>query len=210
MAQFGKPEYWEDLYLRDTENFDWYQRYSGVKDIVTQYINPTDQILNIGCGNSRMSEEMYEEGYENITNIDISKTVINAMTEEYHEKCPKMVFEEMDVKDLHFEKGKFDCVIDKGTFDVILCGDGSGPNSEQTLSEIYKVLTPSGVYICISYGIPDTREYYFKNKAFDWELQTHKVAKPTISTSSIVSKEDKDPKNFHYIYVMRKTGGNNA
>ena len=210
MAQYGKPEYWEDRYQRDTEPFDWYQRYTGVKDIVTQYISPTFQILNIGCGNSRMSEEMYEEGYEHITNIDISFSVVKTMTEEYKEKCPNMVYQQMDVRSLQFEQGTFDWVIDKGTFDSILCGDGSGPNSEQTLNEIYRVLSPTGVYVCISYGVPDQRENYFRNNAFDWELHTHKVAKPTISTSAIVSSEDKDPKNFHYIYVMRKTVGKKA
>ena len=141
MAQYGKPEYWEDRYQRDPEAFDWYQRYSGIKDIVTQYISPTFQILNIGCGNSRMSEEMYEEGYEHVTNIDISFTVIKSMSEEYKEKCPNMIYKQMDVRSLQFEQGTFDCVIDKGTFDSILWGDGSGPNSEQTLNEIYIVLS---------------------------------------------------------------------
>ena len=120
MAQYGKPEYWENKYKDCTEKFDWYQRYSGVKDIVTQYISPSFQILNIGCGNSRMSEEMYEEGYENITNIDISKSVIDSMAEEYKDKCPNMSFKKMDVRALKLEDGSFDCVIDKGTFDTIL------------------------------------------------------------------------------------------
>jgi hypothetical protein len=33
------------------------------------------------------------------------------------------------------------------------------------------------------------------------------VAKPTISTSAVVAKEETDAKNFHYIYVMRKRVG---
>ncbi len=32
----------------------------------------------------------------------------------------------------------------------------------------------------------------------------HRIAKPTISTSAVVSNEENDKKNFHYIYVMRK------
>jgi hypothetical protein len=35
--------------------------------------------LVVGAGNSRMSEEMFEEGYTNIANIDISLTVTKAM-----------------------------------------------------------------------------------------------------------------------------------
>ena len=53
MAQYGKPEYWEDRYQKDKEQFDWYQRYSGLRDIITQYVKPSDQILNVGAGNSR-------------------------------------------------------------------------------------------------------------------------------------------------------------
>jgi peptidyl-tRNA hydrolase len=89
---------------RDKEPFDWYQRYSGLKDVVTQYIQPTFQILNIGCGNSSnpssihshfligLSEEMYEDGYQHITNIDISFTVVKQMQELYKEKLPNLPF----------------------------------------------------------------------------------------------------------------------
>lgn len=38
---------------RDPEPFDWYQRYSGLKDLVGQYMKADDHILMIGCGNSR-------------------------------------------------------------------------------------------------------------------------------------------------------------
>jgi hypothetical protein len=53
MAQYGKPEYWEDRYNKDKEPFDWYQRWSGIKDVVTQFIQPNHQILNVGAGSSR-------------------------------------------------------------------------------------------------------------------------------------------------------------
>ena len=33
---------------------------------------------------------MYEEGYTQIVNVDISKTVTDAMTEMYKSKCPQM------------------------------------------------------------------------------------------------------------------------
>ena len=105
-------------------------------------MQPTFQILNIGCGNSSklialevlipigLSEEMYEDGYQHLTNIDISFTVIKQMQEMYKEKIPNLPFKQMDVRSLQYEDGTFDAVIDKGTFDSILCGDGSGPNAD--------------------------------------------------------------------------------
>ena len=112
----------------------------------------------------------------------------------------------MDVRSLQFDDGAFNCVIDKGTFDSILCGDGSGPNAEQMLNEIHRVLQPNGVYVCISYGVKDARMSYFQRKEYDWTVFHHMVAKPTISTSTVVSTESKDDKNFHWVYIMRKQG----
>ena len=76
MSHYCSPDYWEDRYNADPNQFDWYQRYSALKDIMEQYAKPEHSILNIGCGNSKMSEEMFNEGYENIINIDISAAVV--------------------------------------------------------------------------------------------------------------------------------------
>jgi len=148
---------------------------------------------------------MYDDGYQHISNIDISFTVIKQMQELYKEKYPSMPYKQMDVRSLQFEDGIFDAVIDKGTFDSILCGDGSGPNAEQMLNEIHRVLSPNGVYICISYGTKDSRLAYFTKSQYEWTVSNHMVAKPTISTSTVVSKEEKDDKNFHWVYIMRKS-----
>jgi len=71
MAQYGKSEYWEERYTRDPEPFDWYQRWAGLKDTFLEYCQTHMKILMLGSGNSRLSEEMYEEGFHNVTNIDI-------------------------------------------------------------------------------------------------------------------------------------------
>ena len=38
MAQYGKASYWDERYTKDPEPFDWYQRYSGIKDLLAQYV----------------------------------------------------------------------------------------------------------------------------------------------------------------------------
>ena len=153
---------------------------------------------------SGLSEEMFDDGFQSINNIDISFTVVKQMQEMYKDKYPNMAYKQMDVRSLSYEDGCFDAVIDKGTFDSILCGDGSGPNADSMLQEVYRVLSPTGVYICISYGVKESRMAYFQKKEFDWTVSHHMVAKPTISTSTVVSTEQRDDKNFHWMYIMRK------
>jgi ubiquinone/menaquinone biosynthesis C-methylase UbiE len=109
------------------------------------------------------------------------------MQEMYKEKIPSLPFKQMDVRSLQYDDGTFDAVIDKGTLDSILCGDGSGPNAEMMMEQIYRVLSPKGVYICITYGLPDQRTAHFTRPEFNWQLSTHKVAKPTVSTTAILA-----------------------
>jgi hypothetical protein len=59
-SNFGKnviqSKYKNRKKLRSLEPFDWYQVYAGIKDVITQYINKTDKILNVGAGNSSKSD----------------------------------------------------------------------------------------------------------------------------------------------------------
>jgi ubiquinone/menaquinone biosynthesis C-methylase UbiE len=67
----------------------------------------------------------------------------------------------MDVLDMsEFKTGEFNVVVDKGTLDSILCGDNSEPNALKMLAEIYRVLSPSGTYICVTYGDEERRRKY--------------------------------------------------
>merc|ERR1712096_380473 len=111
MAQYGKVEYWDERYTRDPEPFDWYQRWAGVKDILLDYMSPAHQILMLGAGNSRLSEEMFEEGYQNIANIDISSVVIKAMQEKYREKAG-MTYVQMDGRAMELADGSYNVVLD--------------------------------------------------------------------------------------------------
>lgn len=132
-----------------------------------------------------MSEEMYKRGFTQIVNIDISQTVIKQMSEKRKEDCPQMkciivmkfkyLDQVMDVKKMEFPNESFNAVIDKGTLDTILvfflndilnkkqCGEKSAENAPVMLNEIYRVLTNTGTYICISYGAPQVRDEYFNN-----------------------------------------------
>ena len=201
MAQYGKSECWEERYTRDPEPFDWYQRWAGLKDILLEYVTTQNTILMLGAGNSRLSEEMYEEGFHNITNIDSSLVVTKAMQEKYREK-PGMTYVQMDGRAMELPDQKFNICIDKATLDSVLCGEGSTHNAQKMLQEVSRVLQPNGVYIAISHGQPSYRLTYLQRPEFGWNVKSATIPKPMMGMTASLSADDKD--NVHYIYICVK------
>merc|ERR1712028_113470 len=180
MAQYGQVTYWDERYTNDKEVFDWYQRYDGIKSLITRFVEPESRVLMVGCGNSRLSEEMYEDNIKDITNIDISDTCIVDMKK----RCVAMEdmrWHTMDVLKLPFNEGAFEAVIDKGTMDSILCGEGSTKNVAVMCKHISRVLKPGGAYIVVLYGQPDYRMNYFAKPEYNWTvLPVQNVNKPCV------------------------------
>ena len=201
MAQYAMSEYWEERYTRDPEPFDWYQRWAGLKDILLEYVTTQNTILMLGAGNSRLSEEMYEEGFHNITNIDISLVVTKAMQEKYREK-PGMTYVQMDGRAMELPDQNFNICIDKATLDSVLCGECSTQNAQKMLQEVSMVLQPNGVYILISHGSPSYRLTYLQRPEFGWNVKIATVQKPMMGMTASLSAYDED--NVHYIYVCVK------
>jgi EEF1A lysine methyltransferase 4 len=138
MPNYGDPKYWDKRYL-DNEGtiFDWLEDYSSLKPLFEDLIpHKRVRILVIGCGNAPMSEDMYDEGYELIHNIDISSVVIKQMRER-NQFREKMTYEVMDCTDMNSIPDNFyDVAIDKSTIDALLCGDNAYLNVAKMTREI--------------------------------------------------------------------------
>lgn len=79
--EFLEKGYWDKFFNKlkknsDLEYFEWYGEYKDFASILQSHISKTDTILNIGCGKSLLSEQMYDTGYESIVNIDFSEKVV--------------------------------------------------------------------------------------------------------------------------------------
>jgi ubiquinone/menaquinone biosynthesis C-methylase UbiE len=63
---------------------------------------------------------MFEEGYPNITNIDVSNVCVKAMKDKYKDKGEHFKYLLMDAKAMDFPEASFDAVVDKATLDSVL------------------------------------------------------------------------------------------
>ncbi len=146
---------------------------------------------------------MFLDGFQNITDIDFSENAIKIMEERYKEKNIRVSYLHLDATDMsQFTKGQFQAVLDKGALDSILCGENAIPYGDKYIREVYRVLADNGIYICISYGDEDHRKNFFTTQ--DWSIKVEKIAKPNKIISSNINPEEKDNKNFHYVYIMNK------
>ena len=78
--EFLEKTYWDKFFNKlkksSDEYFEWYGEYKDFASILRESVTKEDKILNIGCGKSLLSEQMYDNGYENQVNIDFSDKVI--------------------------------------------------------------------------------------------------------------------------------------
>mmetsp|Transcript_110908 Transcript_110908/g.192289 ORF Transcript_110908/g.192289 Transcript_110908/m.192289 type:complete len:286 (+) Transcript_110908:111-968(+) len=99
---YGDANYWSVRYSTTVnEPFDWYVRWEQLKESLTSILDPEKKpkILVLGCGTSTLSEEMYAEGFEDITNVDSCQELVEALREKHQDK-ENMKYESFDARRL--------------------------------------------------------------------------------------------------------------
>jgi ubiquinone/menaquinone biosynthesis C-methylase UbiE len=200
MTDYSSQVYWENRYLNDhMEIFEWYQTYDSLKEKIIDFLKPEDQILYIGCGTSKLAEDLYIDEFKNVTNIDFSENAIKIMEDRYKEQKVEMNYKVMNAENMsEFNDGQFNVVIDKALLDSMLCGENALPIVDKMINEVHRVLCNEGVFIVVSNGDENNRKNLFNLDL--WDYQMMEIEKP----SKVVVLDEKDPKNYHYIYILTK------
>ena len=100
------------------------------------------------------------------------------------------------------------------------------------LDQIYRVLAPKGIYICVTYGTKDIRYpylqkvpflkikkkkkkkkilnfflnfffFFYKKEEYEWNIIPYQIYKPRVDTAASQFDES-DENDFHYVYVCKK------
>lgn len=94
MTSYHSVDYWDTRYSEDTQPFEWYQPYSGIRHFLTpKYLSKSsvnvdgkqwsDRVLIVGCGTSELGQDMFKEGFRHITNVDFSSVLIAQLKKKY-------------------------------------------------------------------------------------------------------------------------------
>ncbi|XP_062187458.1 uncharacterized protein LOC133890861 isoform X2 [Phragmites australis] len=220
---YGAAEYWDARYAEEGgAPYDWYQRYDALRPFVRRFAPPASRLLMIGCGSALMSEDMVSDGYVEIVNIDISSVVIEMMRKKYF-NVPQMQYLRMDVRDMSmFSDDSFDCAIDKGTLDSLMCGVDAPLSAAQMVLEVDRLLRPGGVFILITYGGPSVRIPHLNQPGCNWKIVLYILPRPgfkgktrrSVLDPVPLTENSRLPDGFipedpdsHYVYVCKKMQG---
>lgn len=147
--------------------------WSSEEKIFTRVFQPSDSILELGCGAGRIAIGLYELGFDKILASDYSRPMVNgarqlATTLEY-----RIPFRVCDATQLEFEENVFDGVIFgfNGLMQI-----PKAANREQALKEVFRVLRPGGFFVFTSHDREKSvhREFWMQEQQ-RWERSVQKA-----------------------------------
>jgi len=207
-AQYGKVSFWDDRYLVENEPFEWYHGYDYYRDSIVDAIAFDQRIMVAGCGTSNMPEDLVNEGYTTVIAQDISRVAIEQQKIRNKHlsdnlKCVTGNMTDMDMKD-----ESIDAVIDKALLDSLYCSSMSEAVIAQYVNEVIRLLSPSGVFIVVSYMPPeeclpmleqfDIDEPYYT----PWLIEVQAMLKPPQFENEKMDADD--PTHLYWIYIAKK------
>lgn len=124
-SEFRSPTFWRSFFReRGGVPFEWY---ADLSDILPDFsfavpiTSPSPRLLVPGCGNSKLSEDLWRAGYMDIVSCDFDAGVVEEMRSK--SAIPGLVWETADataLAEVRFPTDSFTAVLDKGLLDALL------------------------------------------------------------------------------------------
>ncbi|VDM35440.1 unnamed protein product [Hydatigera taeniaeformis] len=186
--EFGSSDYWNNFFAQRSTTFEWYGDFFTLAEIFIQNIKKSDSVLEVGCGNSVLSADIYDKvGCATYLGIDYSQEAIEQSQHLVSPSRPNLRFELADVFTLSSDLNRlgltnkeFNCVVDKGTFDAIDNGQAN-VDVNQYFGEIASTLSLFGRYILITLAQDHVVKHiadYFLDRDSQWIVSCYQVTNP--------------------------------
>src|SRR6185503_4413417 len=127
---------------------------SPFSEKIFDFIPAGGAVLDLGCGNGRISKIIKNRGYQTF-GIDINAEAIRFAQSDA--ELNRIEFSVRDSKKTDFQDGFFDAVIEQATLACMERGE-----REATLKEIYRILKPGGTLSVAEFGIKPGKEEKYK------------------------------------------------
>lgn len=206
---FASQRFWDERYAKEKKPYDWFGTWNGqsgvrIKHHVEGHLpsGKDGPVLIVGCGSSRLAGELLEDGYTNISNVDISSVVIERMTKQF-EGQKGIDFQVMNITDMTYADARFDLVFDKSTLDAMYTG--AVHHVRAAVLEIFRVIRPGGVFVSMTFAAPWRRKELNITDGKDHTAPPGWSSFHTARVPKFESLPDPDSEeSYYYVYVAKK------
>ena len=111
--------HWEHIYeTKSPTQVSWYQEHAqfSMHYIENTGIRKTDQILDVGGGTSTLVEDLIEDGFQNITVLDVSGTALQLARQRLGTKANNVNWIEADIIQAELPYQSYDVWHDRAVF----------------------------------------------------------------------------------------------
>ena len=180
---FGQPSFWKAVYRKSDPStlVEWgeltleddlmeydYRLRSLADDSYSEKVRTTfaetigvgpneegSPIIILGCGYSRLGEDMAAQGWKRIVQLDVVSKVILDLSERctmYDDTVMQCIEDDAIVLSA-FDSGSMSSVVDKGLMDILFLGD-EYDQVRDIMKTSHRVLRPSGILSVFSFSQP--------------------------------------------------------
>ena len=90
--------HWEAVYAaRQSEDLGWYEPQPSTLGLVIRFSQPTDSVIDVGGGDSRLVDELVQAGYTEIAVLDLSQTALDRVRSRLDDAGANVSFLRADV-----------------------------------------------------------------------------------------------------------------
>lgn len=119
--------HWETIYeTKDTTQVSWFQRHPelSLQFIRTTGVAKTGQIIDVGGGASTLVDDLLDEGYQNITVLDISKAALDVARHRLGSCADNVTWLEADITRVKLRPQFYDLWHDRAVFHFLTSREG--------------------------------------------------------------------------------------
>ena len=148
----SRIEVWDSIHAQHDDEREWYLDATACADFCMELLatTATKRVWHFGCGTSILGVLLAERGCD-VANTDASKPAVERMR---RRPGTWLVDDAREAAD----RGPFDLVVDKGTFDSITADSATRADAaRRVVGAVHAALAPGGAWACFSTFAPEEK-----------------------------------------------------
>lgn len=153
----NKQQHWDNVYqTKGRDEVSWFREHleTSLRMIANTGVVKDAAIIDVGGGNSNLVDDLLEQGFSEVSVLDISSKAINDNKERLGRKAENVSWYVADITRVHLPENRFDVWHDRAVFHFLTAED----DRQRYIELVKKSLKPAGHIIVASFSLDGPRK----------------------------------------------------